>query len=295
MTRAGAPVLLRRHRARSSRPNPSTSSIVFRASRYGKGTVTTTSTAPSTATSTRPSSPRCWQPRRSRRATSRRRVHFEGCLPIEELAARGEMTLRLRADEAGRPARSAHRPGARTPWCSCARTTAHATLYNLVGFQTKLTWPEQRRDLPHAPGAGAGPSSPAWGHAPQHLHQRAGLPRLPTLQLRRIRACSSPGRSPASRATWSRRPAASSPDCSRPAAASASPSPPPPPTTGARRPAQPTWPARPPQGFQPMNVTYGLFPPLEGRQRKSPPTAAWPWPSEPWPICLVGGSRFCKP
>ena len=35
--------------------------------------------------------------------------YFEGCLPIEVMAERGELTLALRADEAGGPRRSAHR------------------------------------------------------------------------------------------------------------------------------------------------------------------------------------------
>ena len=38
--------------------------------------------------------------------------YFEGCLPIEVMAARGPQTPALRADEAGRPDRSAHRPAA---------------------------------------------------------------------------------------------------------------------------------------------------------------------------------------
>ncbi len=31
------------------------------------------------------------------------------------------------------------------PWCSCARDNADGTIYNLVGFQTHLSFPEQKR------------------------------------------------------------------------------------------------------------------------------------------------------
>ena len=51
---------------------------------------------------------------------------FEGCLPIEVMAHRGRRHAALRADEAGRPDRSAHRPARRTPPCSCVRTTSPA-------------------------------------------------------------------------------------------------------------------------------------------------------------------------
>ena len=31
------------------------------------------------------------------------------------------------------------------PWCSCGKDNADGTIYNLVGFQTHLRWPEQKR------------------------------------------------------------------------------------------------------------------------------------------------------
>ena len=52
--------------------------------------------------------------------------YFEGCLPIEVMAERGRGDAALRADEAGRADRSAHRPAAVTRWSSCARTTRSA-------------------------------------------------------------------------------------------------------------------------------------------------------------------------
>ena len=48
--------------------------------------------------------------------------YFEGCLPIEVMAARGARHAALRADEAGGPERSAQRARGPMRWCSCART-----------------------------------------------------------------------------------------------------------------------------------------------------------------------------
>ena len=73
-------------------------------------------------------------------------------------------------DEASRP----HQP-ARPRWssparsCSCARTTRWARLYNMVGFQTKLTLRRAGADLPHDSRPGAGRVRPARRPAPQHL------------------------------------------------------------------------------------------------------------------------------
>ena len=59
--------------------------------------------------------------------------YFEGCMPIEVMAERGVETLALRADEAGRARQPAlgdaraSRPGAGlTRWSSCGRTTSSA-------------------------------------------------------------------------------------------------------------------------------------------------------------------------
>ncbi len=38
------------------------------------------------------------------------------------------------------------------PWCSCARTTSWAHLWNMVGFQTKLKHAEQVRIFRTIPG-----------------------------------------------------------------------------------------------------------------------------------------------
>ena len=78
-------------------------------------------------------------------------VHFEGCMPIEEMAARGEMTL---AFGPMKPVGLPDPHTGRQPFAvvQLRQDDRHATLYNLVGFQTKLTYPEQRRLLRTIPG-----------------------------------------------------------------------------------------------------------------------------------------------
>ena len=58
-------------------------------------TAPTTSTARSTKTNTRPSSRRCSPARRPSSRSGRSTPYFEGCLPIEVMAARGADTLRF--------------------------------------------------------------------------------------------------------------------------------------------------------------------------------------------------------
>ncbi len=77
--------------------------------------------------------------------------HFEGCLPIEELAARGMETL---AFGPMKPVglvdpRSGGRPHAVV---QLRAENAERTLYNLVGFQTKMTHPDQERVFRMIPG-----------------------------------------------------------------------------------------------------------------------------------------------
>jgi methylenetetrahydrofolate--tRNA-(uracil-5-)-methyltransferase len=76
---------------------------------------------------------------------------FEGCLPIEEMAARGERTM---AFGPMKPVgltdpRTGQRPFAVV---QLRQENAAATLYSMVAFQTRLTWPEQRRIFRMIPG-----------------------------------------------------------------------------------------------------------------------------------------------
>jgi len=78
-------------------------------------------------------------------------VPFEGCMPIEEMADRGKETLAfgpMRAVGLIDP-RSGKRPHAVV---QLRQENQDGTLYNLVGFQTKMTHPEQRRVFALIPG-----------------------------------------------------------------------------------------------------------------------------------------------
>ncbi|MDD2850579.1 MAG: methylenetetrahydrofolate--tRNA-(uracil(54)-C(5))-methyltransferase (FADH(2)-oxidizing) TrmFO, partial [Desulfuromonadaceae bacterium] len=77
--------------------------------------------------------------------------HFEGCMPVEELASRGVETLRFG------PMKPVGLTDPHTGYEAYAVIQLRAenrekSMYNLVGFQTKLTWPEQRRIFRMIPG-----------------------------------------------------------------------------------------------------------------------------------------------
>ena len=77
--------------------------------------------------------------------------HFEGCLPIEVMAARGEDTL---AFGPMKPVGLINPYTKAIPYAvvQLRRENASGTLFNLVGFQTKLTWPAQERIFRMIPG-----------------------------------------------------------------------------------------------------------------------------------------------
>jgi methylenetetrahydrofolate--tRNA-(uracil-5-)-methyltransferase len=80
-------------------------------------------------------------------------VYFEGCMPIEEMARRGPDTL---AFGPMRPVGLIDPRNGRRPFAvvQLRQDNHEATLYNLVGFQTKMKYPEQRRVLRMIPGLG---------------------------------------------------------------------------------------------------------------------------------------------
>ncbi|MFY9664835.1 MAG: methylenetetrahydrofolate--tRNA-(uracil(54)-C(5))-methyltransferase (FADH(2)-oxidizing) TrmFO [Candidatus Cybelea sp.] len=77
--------------------------------------------------------------------------YFEGCLPVEEMADRGDEVLRfgplkpvgLRDPRTGR-----------TPYAvvQLRKENREGTAFNLVGFQTRLAWPAQREAFGRLPG-----------------------------------------------------------------------------------------------------------------------------------------------
>jgi len=77
--------------------------------------------------------------------------YFEGCLPIEVMAARGEETLRFGPMKPVglRDPRTGHQPHAVV---QLRQDNALGTLWNMVGFQTKLKHGEQTRIFKAIPG-----------------------------------------------------------------------------------------------------------------------------------------------
>ncbi|MGQ0508084.1 MAG: methylenetetrahydrofolate--tRNA-(uracil(54)-C(5))-methyltransferase (FADH(2)-oxidizing) TrmFO [Myxococcaceae bacterium] len=77
--------------------------------------------------------------------------YFEGCLPIEVMAERGDDVL---AYGPMKPVGLTDPRTGRWPHAvvQLRMEDAHGSSYNLVGFQTRLTWPEQKRIFKQLPG-----------------------------------------------------------------------------------------------------------------------------------------------
>ncbi|MDO9528231.1 MAG: methylenetetrahydrofolate--tRNA-(uracil(54)-C(5))-methyltransferase (FADH(2)-oxidizing) TrmFO [Syntrophales bacterium] len=77
--------------------------------------------------------------------------YFEGCLPIEVMAKRGENTL---AFGPMKPVGLINPKTGEQPYAAVQlrQENREGTLFNMVGFQTKLTWPEQKRIFRMIPG-----------------------------------------------------------------------------------------------------------------------------------------------
>ena len=80
-----------------------------------------------------------------------RAAHFEGCLPIEEMAARGIDTLRFGPMK---PVGLEHPATGRRPYAvvQLRKEDLSDEYFNIVGFQTKMKVPEQKRVIPMIPG-----------------------------------------------------------------------------------------------------------------------------------------------
>jgi methylenetetrahydrofolate--tRNA-(uracil-5-)-methyltransferase len=79
--------------------------------------------------------------------------YFEGCLPVEIMAERGRKTL---AFGPMKPVGLTHPSTGRRPYAvlQLRREDATGSMYNMVGFQTKLTYGEQERVFRMIPGLG---------------------------------------------------------------------------------------------------------------------------------------------
>jgi methylenetetrahydrofolate--tRNA-(uracil-5-)-methyltransferase len=78
-------------------------------------------------------------------------VHFEGCLPVEEIASRGIETLRFGPMK---PVGLEHPETGERPWAvvQLRKEDLSDEFFNIVGFQTKMKIPEQQRVIRMIPG-----------------------------------------------------------------------------------------------------------------------------------------------
>jgi methylenetetrahydrofolate--tRNA-(uracil-5-)-methyltransferase len=190
---------------------------------------------------------------------------FEGCLPVEVIARRGIETL---AHGPMKPVGLSDPLTGRQPHAvvQLRREDKAGILYNIVGFQTKLTWPEQRRIFRMIPGLEQAEFA-RYGSVHRNTFLNAPTLLAPSLQLR-----SRPQLFFAGQITGVEGYVESSAigllagiNASRFLKCAELISPPAETALGAlighiqntdRK------------AFQPMNVTFGLFPPLLGRIRK---------------------------
>ena len=190
--------------------------------------------------------------------------YFDGCLPIEVMAERGRETLRFGpmkpvglTDAHGGP--KALRGRAASP----RQRAGHALQHR--GLPDQDDPRRAGRGAAHRPRPARGAVRPAGRHPPQHLHQRADASGRAACGSGRGPTCASRARSPVSRATWraprwafiagrmaaaemlGRRIDAPPPETAMGALVTH--------ITGGAEAAT----------FQPMNVNFGLFPPIDAK------------------------------
>jgi len=109
--------------------------------------------------------------------------HFESCLPIEVLAIRGEKSL---AFGPMKPVGLTNPRTGKMPYAvvQLRKENAAGTLLNMVGFQTKLTWPEQRRIFRLIPGLEKAEFA-RYGSIHRNTYINSPSLLLPSLQLKR--------------------------------------------------------------------------------------------------------------
>jgi methylenetetrahydrofolate--tRNA-(uracil-5-)-methyltransferase len=108
--------------------------------------------------------------------------YFEACLPIEVMAERGKDTLRFGPM---RPMGITNPRTGKTPFAvvQLRMENKNGTMYNMVGFQTKLKYPEQRRIFRMIPGL---EKAEFMRYGSIHRNTYINSPKLlhPTLQLK---------------------------------------------------------------------------------------------------------------
>ena len=211
---------------------------------------------------------RCSPATRSRSTTGRQHALFRR-LPADRGHGRARpRDAAPRPDEAGRPHQSARAAdqGLRGRAAAPGQQARHAVQHGRLPDQAQAR--RAGPHLPHHSGPGARGVRPARRPAPQHVPQFAEAARCDAAAARRRRGCALPARSPAARAMsnpprsgcW---PAASPPPSGWASGLRRRRRPPRTARCSATSPAamsRPSMPAR--ARIQPMNVNFGLFPPL---------------------------------
>ena len=200
--------------------------------------------------------------------------YFEGCMPIEVMASRGPETLRfgpMKAVGLDNPHdSSAEFPRGRWPYAvvQLRQDNALGTLWNMVGFQTKLKHAEQVRLLRTIPGLERAEFARLGG-----LHRNSFI-RSPELLDEELRLKSAPHIRFAGQITGCEgyvESAAVGLIAARFAVAELRgvPLPPPPPETALGALLDHITGGADAANYQPMNVNFGLFPPLAEKVRKA--------------------------
>ncbi|MEZ5933784.1 MAG: methylenetetrahydrofolate--tRNA-(uracil(54)-C(5))-methyltransferase (FADH(2)-oxidizing) TrmFO [Alphaproteobacteria bacterium] len=192
--------------------------------------------------------------------------YFEGCLPIEVMAARGRETLRFGPMK---PVGLTNPRTGRQPHAvvQLRQDNALGTLFNMVGFQTKLTYGEQKRIFRMIPGLENAEFARLGGlhrntfiNSPKLLDGELRLTSRPHVRFAgQITGCEGYVESAAVGLMAGRFAAA---DIRGQSLA------PPPPTTAMGALLNHITGGADAATFQPMNVNFGLFPPLEGKVKK---------------------------
>jgi methylenetetrahydrofolate--tRNA-(uracil-5-)-methyltransferase len=186
-------------------------------------------------------------------------LFFEGCLPIEEMARRGPRTLAFGPMKPVglRDPRNGARPFAVV---QLRQEDKRGILYNLVGFQTRLRVGEQQRILRTLPGL-AGAVFARHGSVHRNTYLNAPRCLLPTLELRRRPGCWIAGQI-AGVEGYVESAALGGLAGIFAACAARGQEPPRPDAATAHGALLHHLGSADPRHFQPMNVNFGLFPPL---------------------------------
>ena len=194
-------------------------------------------------------------------------LYFEGCLPIEEMARRGPKTLAFGPMKPVgiRDPRTGARPFAVV---QLRQEDKRGVLYNLVGFQTKLRVGEQQRILRSLPGLRGAVFA---RHGSVHRNTYINAPKclLPTLELRRRPGCFLAGQI-AGVEGYVESAALGGLAGMFAACAARGQEPAKPDVVTAHGALLHYLASADPRHFQPMNVNYGLFPPLSGAPPRLP-------------------------